>query len=664
MSLSDTAPLVHRNLGEIPCAECRHALIAALMLASAVYPSGAAAQTLQPGFQQGAVFTGLTQPTAVKFASDGRVFVAEKSGIIKIFDTLADTTPTVFADLRTNVHDYWDRGLLGLALAPNFPTTRTSTSCAYAPIRGDRAPMGRGRRDDRSVPQIRREPRPMDASSVAGCHGSRRQAMLRPAPKPSSSRTGASSIPATRSGRSRSGATARSTSPEAMAPASTGWTTGRMVRRSTRAAIHRQVWAALRHRPRLRVVRCAARTSRGSATRPAPTVRSLRLDPLTGQALSTNPLYGGASADDDRLVAYGLRNPFRMTIRPGTNEVWIGDVGWNTWEEINRIVSPTDGTVENFGWPCYEGAARQSGYDGANLSICESLYAGSGFGSVTAPFYTYNHSSKIVTGETCPTGSSSIAGLAFYVTGAYPTQYHGALFFADYSRDCIWAMLPGATGTPDPNQRLTFVAAASNPVQLTIGPGGDLFYVDLDGGRIMRVRSKAPDAVATATPTSGSAPLLVTFSGTGSTDPDGQSLLYAWDLDNDGLFDDGNQSAATYTYQTAGTIHRAAARHRHRWSDGHGERDNHGQQRQSDRYDHRPSADAYVAGGQLIQFSGTGTNPEQGTLASLGDDVDAHHAALPVGLPPAHDSAGSTTALRAGSSLHLTTSTRRISNCD
>ena len=66
---------------------------------------------------------GLTQPTAVQFASDGRVFVAEKSGLIKVFDSLTDTTPTIFADLRTTTHNFWDRGLLGLALHPNFPAT-------------------------------------------------------------------------------------------------------------------------------------------------------------------------------------------------------------------------------------------------------------------------------------------------------------------------------------------------------------------------------------------------------------------------------------------------------------------------------------------------------------------------------------------------------------
>ena len=45
----------------------------------------------------------------------------------------------------------------------------------------------------------------------------------------------------------------------------------------------------------------------------------------------------------------------------------------------------------------------------------------------TAPYYTYNHSAKVVTGETCPTGGSSISGVAFYPTsgGSYPAAYAG-----------------------------------------------------------------------------------------------------------------------------------------------------------------------------------------------------------------------------------------------
>ncbi|MGH7293203.1 MAG: PQQ-dependent sugar dehydrogenase, partial [Myxococcota bacterium] len=85
--------------------------------------SEAHAATTQAGFIEETVLSGLTQPTAVRFSSDGRVFVAEKSGLIKVFASLTATTPTVFADLRTNVHNFWDRGLLGLELHPNFPAT-------------------------------------------------------------------------------------------------------------------------------------------------------------------------------------------------------------------------------------------------------------------------------------------------------------------------------------------------------------------------------------------------------------------------------------------------------------------------------------------------------------------------------------------------------------
>src|SRR3989454_8538191 len=80
------------------------------------------AESLPAVFSDSAVCTGLTNPTAVRFAADGRVFVAEKRGVIQVFDNLSDTSPTTFADFRTNTYNFWDRGLLGLALAPTFPT--------------------------------------------------------------------------------------------------------------------------------------------------------------------------------------------------------------------------------------------------------------------------------------------------------------------------------------------------------------------------------------------------------------------------------------------------------------------------------------------------------------------------------------------------------------
>ena len=84
------------------------AVIGALVLAALVLVSVAPAGSVPPGFQDSVVFSGLTQPTNIAFAPDGRVFVAEKSGLIKVFDSLQDTTPTIYADLRTNVYNFWD----------------------------------------------------------------------------------------------------------------------------------------------------------------------------------------------------------------------------------------------------------------------------------------------------------------------------------------------------------------------------------------------------------------------------------------------------------------------------------------------------------------------------------------------------------------------------
>src|SRR5918994_551234 len=99
------------------------ALLLAVIIVASLRPLEANAQaTLPLGFHEKVVFSGLSEPSNVEFSQDGRIFVTEKSGIIKVFDNLSDTTPTTFADLRTKVNTYGDRGLLGLAVDPNFPT--------------------------------------------------------------------------------------------------------------------------------------------------------------------------------------------------------------------------------------------------------------------------------------------------------------------------------------------------------------------------------------------------------------------------------------------------------------------------------------------------------------------------------------------------------------
>jgi PKD domain/Putative Ig domain len=233
-------------------------------------------------------------------------------------------------------------------------------------------------------------------------------------------------------------------------------------------------------------------------------------------------------------------------------------------EEIDRVTN-LGAPVENFGWPCYEGIPRNSSYDNTNLDLCEALYAEAG--AVTGPWLTYAHNAPAHAADTCPTGGASIAGLAFYEGGSFPDAYDGALFFADYSRSCIWAALPSAPGAlPSPTTLQTFVTGASGVIELEIGPGGDLYYVDFgdpDGivadGTIRRLHyapgNQDPTALATATPAFGPTPLQVTFDGSGSSDPDpGDLLSYAWDLDNDGSFDDGTGETASRTFSSAGSF--------------------------------------------------------------------------------------------------------------
>ena len=126
-------------------------------------------------------------------------------------------------------------------------------------------------------------------------------------------------------------------------------------------------------------------------------------------------------------------------------------------------------------------------------------------------------------------------------------------------------MKADASGIPAPGLLESFVAPAANPVDVQISPAGELFYADFDGGTIRRIQfvsaNQPPVAVASANPTSGAAPLTVNFDGSGSSDPDGDPITYAWDLDGDGLFDDSGSSADVHLHAER-ELHRAAPGHR------------------------------------------------------------------------------------------------------
>jgi glucose/arabinose dehydrogenase len=592
--------------------------LAALVVGTA---PAAGAATLPDGFQESVVFSGLTQPTAVRFAGDGRVFVAEKRGVIKVFDSLSDATPTTFADLNVNVYNFWDRGLLGMTLAPNFPTDpyvyllytydHMLGSTAAAPrwgtpgVYSDPCPTPPGPTSDGCVVSGRLSRLQANGNAMTGPEQVLIEDWCQQYPSHSIGAVEfgpdgalyASGGDGASFGFVDYGQDGSPVNPCSDPPGGVGATLTPPTAQG----------GALRSQD--------LRTTSDPATLDGTIIR---VDPATGAALPDNPLAADADANARRIIAYGQRNPFRFTFKPGSSELWAGDVGWNDWEEINRILSPTDGTVENFGWPCYEGNNRQVGYDNANLTLCENLYA-AGPSAVTSPYFAYHHNNRVVENETCPTGSSSVAGLEFQFAAtdsSYPAEYDDALFFADYSRDCIWAMLSGTNGLPAPGQIRTFAAGAANPVNLEIGPGGDLFYVDFDGGTIRRIRyNNQPTAVAAATPTTGSAPLMVSFDGRGSSDPNGDPLTYAWDLDGDGAYDDASTAQATYTYTTSGT--RVASL---RVTDPGGLSDTDtvtitvGGNTPPTATITAPAASTTWKVGDVINFSGTATDPQQGSL--------------------------------------------------
>ncbi len=327
----------------------------------------------------------------------------------------------------------------------------------------------------------------------------------------------------------------------------------------------------------------------------------------------------GATAPTDanaqRLIAYGLRRPARFTFRPGTSEIWVGDNGGSDSEEINRITNSTDGIVENFGWPCYEGTAT-TGYTGMGLSICDQLADMPA--AVTTPVFSYRHAQPIFPGSACAVGDASVSGLTFYGSGGYPAIYDGALFLADRLRSCIWVMFKGANGQPDPAAPGSVLASAASPSDLKIGPGGDVFYADHDGGTVRRLffasGNRTPTAVIQATPTSGPSPLTVGFSAAASSDPDNDALGFAWDLDGDGEFDDSTAAQPNATYEDS-------ENHvvRLRVTDGHGLSDVASVVISSGNTAPvvtiaAPSAATAWSVGEVLPFSGSASDAEDGTL--------------------------------------------------
>ena len=489
-------------------------LLATIMIVALVAPAArpAAAQggfNLPYGFIQEGVVMGLALPTSFALAPDGRIFITEKAGRVRVFHDGA-LLPDPFIDLSSEVNDAADRGLMGIAVDPAWPS-RPYVYLAFVydpPEIKDRNPSGA--RVSRVV-RLTADAGNLNAAvpgsgvvlvgtnSTAAHVGNPDQGDAEPF-----------------SCRDETGQPVR----DCIATEGTAHTID-MLRFGPEGALYVSVGDGIVN-------------SKGNSR--ALDINSLngkilRIDPDTGEGLASNPFFDGdAGANRAKVFALGMRNPFRFTVDPRNGRVIVGEVGNEKWEEIN-----IGGPGANFGWPCYEGPEEAATY--AN---CEAFRSGEW--TVTHAVHSYRHTTK-------PQRGAAIGG-DLYLGRSFPALYRGAYFYHDFNGGVTNFLTFGGDGSVTDNE---FATNMPGIVQITATDDA-LYVLSIILGGIWRIRyvpggDQPPTAAATADPTGGAAPLEVAFSSDRSTDPEQSIVGYQWD------FGDGESSSKadpTHTYTENG----------------------------------------------------------------------------------------------------------------
>jgi glucose/arabinose dehydrogenase len=153
-----------------------------------------------------------------------------------------------------------------------------------------------------------------------------------------------------------------------------------------------------------------------------------RLDTLLGKILrldvdrrgsivpADNPFVGRAGARPE-IFAYGLRNPWRFSFDRATGALWIGDVGQDRWEEIDRL-SPRQARGANLGWSTFEGRHPLLGGSARN-------------GPTVFPVAEYDRGQGI-----------SVTG-GFVYRGTRVPALRGRYVYGDYGSGRVWALGAG-----------------------------------------------------------------------------------------------------------------------------------------------------------------------------------------------------------------------------
>ncbi len=316
-----------------------------------------------------------------------------------------------------------------------------------------------------------------------------------------------------------------------------------------------------------------------------------------GTIPTNNPFYGSTTGNNRAIWALGLRNPFNFAVQPGTGLMLINDVGEGSWEEINLGQAGA-----NYGWPATEGPHNNPAY--------------------AQPVYAYNHSG----------GACSITGGVFYnpSTATFPAQYRGDYFFGDYCARWIrhYDHTTGNTQTFATNIRLGLV-------DIKIAPNGALYYLARGNAfgtgslhRITYGSGTSEPPVITQHPQNASVPLgeSATFTCSASGSP---TLRYRWQRNGVNI---SGATNPTYTLQTTrevddGVRFRCVVRN----SAGSATSN---EALLTVVFNRRPVAEitapangSFYSGGDVINYSGTATDLEDGSLpaSAFTWEVVFHH---------------------------------------
>ena len=334
----------------------------------------AAAASLPPDFVETEVASGLVRPTAMAFAPDGRLFVTQQGGVVRV---IKDGALLAAPFVSLVVDSSGERGLLGVAFDPGFAVNGFVYLYYTATT----------------------EPRHNRVSRFTA-----------------------------------SGDVAVSGSENAILD----------LENLSTATNHNG--GALHFGPDGKLYVAVGENATGSnAQTLANRLGKLLRVNADGSIPADNPFYATAAGANRAIWALGLRNPFTFAFQPGSGRMFINDVGQVTWEEIN------DGFAgANYGWPDSEGPT---------LNPLE-----------VSPVYAYLHGSGSFRG-------CAITGGAFYnpAVPAFPASDAGAYFFADYCGGWINRLGPGG------NAVASFATGIAAPVDLQVGPDGQLYYLARGG---------------------------------------------------------------------------------------------------------------------------------------------------------------------------------------